>query len=121
MHPTIVWIDSKVAKVFELTGEDVRHHVHHREEPEQHINPHTPRAEHYEERFFHDVAGRLSGRDAILVLGPGVAKDQFVHHLQRHHVELARAVVGVEASDHPSDAQIVAHARKHFKTPHSTA
>jgi len=120
MHHTIVWIDSKVAKVFELAGEDVHHHVYHREEPGQHINPHTPRAGHYEERFFHDVAARLSAQSALLILGPGVAKEQFVHHLQLHHAEIARGIVGVESSDHPSDAQLVALARKRFPQPHAT-
>lgn len=120
MHHTIIWIDSKVAKVFELVGEDVvHHHVHHREEPGQHINPHTPRAGHYEERFFHDVAGRLSAEGGLLVLGPGVAKDQFVHHLGSHHAAIARAIVGVETADHPSDAQIVAFGRKYFSRPHA--
>jgi len=120
MHSTIVWIDSKVARVFELAGEDVHRHVHHRDEPEHSIQPHTPRAAHIEERFFHDVAGRLATGRALLVIGPGVAKDQFVHHLQHHHAELARTLVGVESSDHPSDAQIVALARKHFPQPHAT-
>ena len=120
MHPTIVWIDHKVAKVFELAGEDVHGHVYHREEPGHPIDPHTPRAGQFEERFYHDVAGRLSAQSALLVLGPGVAKDQFVHHLQHHHAEIARTLVGVESSDHPSDAQIVAYARKRFPQPHAT-
>lgn len=120
MQPTtIVWIDSKIAKVFELAGEDVRSHVYHRREPEPHVNPHTPRAGHYEERFFHEVADRLAGR-SVLVLGPGIAKDQFVHHVQHHHAELARGIVGVESSDHPSDAQLVAYARKHFQRSHAS-
>lgn len=119
MHHTIVWIDSKSARVFELAGEDVRHHVHHREEPEQHINPHTPRAGRYEERFFHAVAGRLSAQSALLILGPGVAKEQFVHYLRSHYAAIARVIVGVETADHPSDAQIVALGRKRFSQPHA--
>jgi len=30
---------------------------------------------------------------------------------------LAGKVVGVETSDHPTDAQIVAHVRSHFRIP----
>jgi stalled ribosome rescue protein Dom34 len=119
-HPTIVWIDSKTARVFELAGDEFRRHVYHRDEPDHHVNPHTSRAGHYEALFYHDVAGHLAGTDAVLVLGPGVAKDQFVHHVQQHHAELARSIVAVEPSDHPSDAQLVAYARKYFK-PHHTS
>lgn len=120
MHSTVVWIDNKIAKVFELAGEDVQHHVHHRDEPPHPIEPHTPRAAIFEEKFFDAVAQRLSAQSPLLVLGPGVAKEQFAHHLERHHAELARKLVGVESSDHPSDAQIVAQARKRFPQPHAT-
>lgn len=114
--PVIVWIDSKVAKVFTLASlEDIHVHTLHREEPAHHVNPHTPRAGHYEERFFKAVAGHLRGAEDLLVLGHGVAKDQFVHHLEQHDRELSRAVVGVESSDHPTDPQLVAYARKHFR------
>lgn len=120
MSSAIIWIDSKTAKVFEVSGEEVRGQVFHRDEPDKHIHSHTPRQGQFEEHFFHEVAQHLAGMKRLLVLGPGVAKDQFVHHLQQHHHEgLARAVVGVESADHPTDAQLVAYARKHFPVPHA--
>jgi hypothetical protein len=38
-----------------------------------------------------------------------------VKHIGEHDPQLAKKIVGVESIDHPSDAQLVAHARKYFK------
>lgn len=113
-NSAILWIDSQIARVFEITGDQVHTRVFRREEPEKHINPHTPRAGHYENRFFHAVAGHLSDVQALLVLGPGVVKDQFFHHVQTDHPKLAARILAVESADHPNDAQLLAYARKHF-------
>jgi len=62
------------------------------------------------------VAEQLNGTDdRVLLVGPGVAKNHFVSYLEEHHQKkLANRIVGTEAMDHPSDAQIVAFARKYF-------
>jgi stalled ribosome rescue protein Dom34 len=118
MRTTVLWIDSRVARIVEIDGDEVLNQVFHREEPENHINPHTPRAGHYEHRFFHSVAHRLENTDGLIVLGPGPAKDQFVNHLQREHATLAARVLRVEPADHPSDAQLLDYARKAFQAHH---
>ena len=121
MPATIVWIDTQHARIFELDGDRVEHHGHHRHEPEHHTN-HTVDAAHDSTHFYHQVAGKLRGASTIIVLGPGVAKDQFVHHLERHHhQDIARKILAVEAADHPTDAQIVAHARDVLAAHHLIA
>ena len=50
-----------------------------------------------------------------LVTGPANVKTALVKHIGEHDPQLAKKIVGVESVDHPSDAQLVAHARKYFK------
>lgn len=118
MSATIVWIDHHTAKLFNFVGESVEHHTLHRHEPEHHTN-HTVDAVHDSSHFYHQVAQRLHGAEALVILGPGVAKDQFVHHLEKHHhADLHKKVLAVQTSDHPTDPQLVAFARDFFKQHH---
>jgi len=106
-----VWIDHHTARVFhvylesfdETTLKAPIHHVHRHPEDEQH--------------FFADVAKALEPSEEILLLGPSTAKNQFVKYLNEHAPALAGRVAAVETSDHPSDAEIVAHVKSHFRIP----
>lgn len=51
----------------------------------------------------------------ILVTGPANAKDELVKHIKRHDPTLAKAIVGTETVDHPTDAQLIAFARRYFR------
>ena len=42
------------------------------------------------------------------------AKTELVKHIHHHDPKLMNVIVGVETVDHPSDAQLVAYARKYF-------
>jgi stalled ribosome rescue protein Dom34 len=116
-----VWLDHHEARIFhvDLDGFDEqrlqaplhRFHRHPKGPSEPHAHPED------EHRFFADVANALSTADEILVLGPSTAKSQFLKYLQDHTRALAEKVVGIETSDHPTDAQIVAHVRSHFRIP----
>ncbi len=117
MSAAVVWMSHTEAKIFRLNKgagpeaerleADSRGH-HHSNEPNKH---------HDAEKFFHSIAGRLEGTQEILIIGPGTAKQEFRHHLEKHHhAKLAKAVVGVENADHPTEPQILAFARKFFKT-----
>jgi hypothetical protein len=50
-----------------------------------------------------------------VVVGPAQAKLQLVKHIHAHEVALVPKLIGVETVDHPSDAQLVAYARKYFR------
>ena len=52
---------------------------------------------------------------AVLVTGPGAAKNELVAHIEKHDPKLKKLIAAVETVDHPSDGQLVAHARKYFK------
>jgi hypothetical protein len=66
-------------------------------------------------KYLASVAAALTDAGAILIVGPSSAKTELVKHLHRHDPKTAERVVGIETSDHPSDGQIVAHARVYFR------
>jgi hypothetical protein len=61
-----------------------------------------------------DVADAVSDAGEILIIGPAQAKTELATYL-REHTHIGSRIVGVEAVDHPTDGQIVAYAKKHFK------
>jgi len=115
---TIVWLDHQEARVLEVQPEDfdsltVR-------APEKHIHRHPKGASEPkthpedEKRFFHDLAQALAATQEVLLVGPGAAKLQFIKYVHKHAHDLEPKLVGVETVDHPTDAQLVAHARRYF-------
>jgi hypothetical protein len=60
------------------------------------------------------VVEALEGAQQILIVGPASAKLNLVKHIHSHDKKVTDKVIGVETVDHPSDAQLVAYARKYF-------
>ena len=123
----VVWIDRENAKLFQLSSDRME-----RMSPlaARHQDHHTHRTDafdykHRENAFFLDViqhfqtaaASAPSIMPKILIVGPGVAKHHFLNYMNEHHPVSAKKVVGCEAVDHPTDAQIAALARKFFHLP----
>ena len=133
-HHAVVWIDRREAHVLMFDREHVEasriasrsHHV----APGGHVGSHglkhgrgdaasghhTPSGGHdqADEAFYHSVAQALTGVREVLVTGPGQARSEFRAHCSRHDKAIDQAIVDVVASDHPSDAQLVAMARRYF-------
>lgn len=118
MSQTVLWMDSEKAHIFKLkvTGiekSQVKKVVHDHHTHDKHSHHADPTLEH----FFHELALALKDADELLILGPGLGKNHFKNHLEKHHHgDLAKKVVGIENSDHPTDNQILATARKFFTT-----
>ncbi len=115
----IVWIDHLTAKVFYvgITGVDeVVLHAHLSSE-HLHHKANSIGVGHVADdpRFLGELAGALAQSSEILIIGPGVEKTAFQHYLQQQHPSIAAAVVKVEKADHPSDHEIVALAKRHFR------
>jgi len=66
-------------------------------------------------KYFASVADGLRDAQEILLVGPGHTKGAFAKHLAAHAPDVAKKVVTVENADHPTDGEIVDHARKYFK------
>lgn len=118
MNDCVVWLDSEKAMIFALKPEGIEkshveksgidHHTHNKKD--NHGDPHI-------DQYFRDLSVKLVSVGQLLILGPGLAKTHFKTHLDTHESkDLAKAVVGVENSDHPTDNEILAEARKFFKT-----
>ena len=50
----------------------------------------------------------------MLFTGPAEAKHELVKHIDRHDPKLMKIIAGVETVDHPSDGQLVDHARHYL-------
>ena len=120
MISAAIWISSEEAKVFRFNAEGVNiHHmqashlVHHAETDGMN---HTKK-EGDAEKFFHEVAKYLvkDSSDRWLIVGAGVAKSQFKHHIERHHAHDAKKIVGCEAIDKSTNGEIENFAHDFFK------
>ena len=114
-----VWIDHKEARVFPIQQGKVDettvtaplkniHHKHPKKDEGTQTHPYDAK------RFFHDVGQALEGAEHILVVGPATAKLEFRQYLREHNPLLEAKIVGMETVDHPTDGQLVAHAKKYF-------
>jgi len=118
-YHAVVWIDHHQARVFHFNPEDIERLVIKPDHPTRQIHhkANTIGSGHASEdhQFLEEVAEALSDAGAILIVGPANEKAELVKHIEKHRPKLAAVVVGVETVDHPSDPQVVAHARKYFK------
>lgn len=64
--------------------------------------------------FFADIAQALIGTQEVLLCGPGEARKAFRDWCEEHQTATARWIVDSIASDHPSDKQLAAMAKKYF-------
>ncbi len=71
--------------------------------------------QHDSKALFADVAVALAGVHEVLLTGPGMARDEFATWAKSHSPLVAAALSASIPSDHPSDAQVVALARKYFQ------
>ncbi len=117
-YHAVVWIDHSEAHVMYINPDDVEASIVRPAQPHQHLHNkrgsiaagHAPEDQH----FYHAVVEALRDAHEILVVGPSNAKLNLIKHIHKHDPLMADKVVGVETVDHPSDAQLIAHARKYF-------
>ena len=88
-----------------MQSQRIHSRTHHKHQGKQHDS----------KAFFADVATALAGAHEVLLTGPGMARTEFLTWCKSHSAMVAAAVAERVPSDHPSDAQVVALARKHFK------
>ena len=65
-----------------------------------------------------EVADAIADAGAVLITGPANAKTELVKHIELHLPALKAKIAGVETVDHPTDGELVAHARKYFRADH---
>jgi len=86
---------------------------------EKKMNSETEHAggSHAHDEFFHRIAQEMSDAKELMIMGPGIAKDEFRNHCEKHHhTNLAKAIVGIEPMvAHPTKALMLEKARDFFK------
>ena len=118
-YHAFIWIDHRLAKVFHFNTDVHELEQVHSSHPGQHIHHkanagdsgHAPVDKDYLER----VAKAAAGAGAILIAGPGGAKTELHTHIKRQHPRLAEKISAVETLDHPTDGELLAHARHFFR------
>jgi stalled ribosome rescue protein Dom34 len=116
---SVVWIDHQNATAWQFTSTEVHStavHAH-----DQHQKVHSRKSTHgghknpADQKFFEEVAQALAGTHEILIIGPAQTKHEFANYLKEKHADLAKGIVAIESADHPTDAEVLAYARRHFK------
>lgn len=118
-YHAVVWIDHRQARVIHFNPTDSETEVVHPHHPKKNIHSHAlPRGSNHgaeDQHYLHEVVEAISNAKAVLIIGPSNAKQELVKHIEHHDKHLVGIIAGVENSDHPTDKQILAHARKFFE------
>ncbi len=113
MSQKTVWIDHHKAFIFDYQKDG----IHESKLEPKHDGKVT---QEFLRKFYHQVAESLKNAEAILVLGPGQAKEEFKNHCEEHHAHVNQAIIKVESmKDHPTEAQILKISNEIFKQYHS--
>ncbi|MFZ9235974.1 MAG: hypothetical protein ACO22X_07125 [Algoriphagus sp.] len=66
--------------------------------------------------YFHELEKKLLNKEELLLMGPGVTKTHFFHHLQenKHFSKLKKEVVD---ADKMSEKQLLAKVKQKFSSP----
>ena len=115
----VVWLDHASAKIFHFDAHAFEgktiHSAHAGEQVHRKAGVIGSGHAAQDPKFFAAVAAELADAQEVLVAGPGHTKTAFKKHLDAHAPQVAKKVMAVENADHPTDGEIVDHARKHFK------
>lgn len=112
-----VWLDHSEARLVKLHEDDAKFEeaiVHGHGQKHQHEKHGDGHRAKPPVELFHHVISAIGDATHVVVMGPGSAKDELVSHVEAHHAPLRARILGVLASDHPSDRQIAHEARQFF-------
>ncbi len=121
MNNYVVWLDSKNAHIFNMktTGiekevvskDKIDHHTSHKKDKHKDNN---------EVHYFKELSKKLKEADQILLMGPGLAKNHFVSHLNSIRSKvLAKKIIGIEnleSFEHETEKEMMAQVHKFFKS-----
>lgn len=118
-YHAVVWIDHREARVFHFNTLESEKTLVRSEHPHQNIHHkanagdsgHAP----VDNEFLRRVVLTLGQAGAILVTGPSSAKAELVAYIKREQPGLEERISAIETLDHPSDGELLGHARKFFK------
>ena len=118
-YHSIVWIDHHKAVVWNFSDDEQSKSVvkAHDQHAQTHLrkSPHGGHRSSGDHAFFDEVIRTLDGVRELLLIGPAQTKDEFAAFVRTKNPKVGSSIVGVESADHPTDAELLSYARKHFR------
>ena len=115
----VVWLDHQHAKIICFSAEDSTLQEVRSENGTGRIHTKSgaPGSGHAadDHKFFDEIVHRVGAVPKVIVAGPGTAKNAFATYVQKRHHTFAERIAAVETLDHPTDGELLAHARSSFK------
>ena len=118
-YHAVVWVDHREARIFffdrhsfdevDIKSKSPHDNLHHK------AGSISGKRAPEDQNFFHEIVAALKPAKEWLISGPGSTKLELLKHIIGHDHTLSDCVVGVETCDHPTNNQIVAHARTFFR------
>jgi hypothetical protein len=112
-YHAFVWIDHRLAKVFHFNADVHEVELVHSSHPDQHLH-HRANSGDSGHAPVERVVHAVEGAGAVLIAGPGGAKTELHSYIKHRHPRMTEKISAVETLDHPSDGQLLAHARRFF-------
>ena len=114
MNYYLLWIDHQHSKIFKFTAsgkseQNVNNHHH-----ESHTGNSDNAKKEHEHKFYHEVAEKLKDATELLIVGEGMGRTEFKSYLDKHHLPLAKKVIGNEPMDKATDGEILNMAKKYY-------
>ena len=115
----VVWLDFKEAHIFLFNADDVE-----RKQIKAHAPSHKVHQKagvvgsghtHDDSAYFKSIVEALAGTKGWLVTGPAATKNELASYVEKHAPQLKSQLIGIEPMDHPTDGELVDHARRVFK------
>jgi len=105
----VVWMDHAEAHVLMFDNEHVQgERVHSR-------SKHSHQGKHPDNKaFYTEIVQALEGSHEVLLTGAGTARTEFKTWCDSHAKNCAHTIIENIPSDHPTDPQLIALARKYF-------
>jgi len=115
----VVWLDHQVARLYGLAHDAVQEIVvHNADAGKGHVHHHAGSVGSghvaLDKVFLENISAAIGEAQEILIVGPAAAKTALKSFLDQHKPLQAQRVMGVEAMDHASAAEITAFARRFF-------
>jgi hypothetical protein len=107
----VVWTDHQSARLLRFDAAHVEKQKVHSTSHYTRQHQSKVRTEH---EFFGEVCDAAHDLDEVLVTGSRTSLADFRHYAEKHRPHVAARIVGYEVVDEPTDAQLVALARRHF-------
>lgn len=112
----VVWLDHSEAHVIHFNRDESQTDIiKSASKPHLHVKAGGNGGRSADDRaYLEQVISSVKDAQEILITGPGTEKTVLYKLMLKQHPSVAEKVVSVESSDHPTDNQLLAYARKFF-------